>query len=81
MPMIIDGDSLITVRAMVRSAIDEPVTSSTQVEMTVNDLLKAVGSPTQAAAQADFEGVDIAALKIELNAFLGKLRTAGVIAT
>lgn len=37
--------------------------------------------PKRAAAQADFAGADLAALKVELNTFLGKLRTAGVIAT
>lgn len=34
-----------------------------------------------AAAQADFAGVDLAAVKVELNAFLAKLRAAGIIAT
>jgi hypothetical protein len=36
--------------------------------------------PVQAAAQADFAGADLAALKVELNTFLAKLRTAGTIA-
>lgn len=35
----------------------------------------------QAAAQANFAGADITALKVELNAFLAKLRTANIIAT
>jgi hypothetical protein len=34
----------------------------------------------QAAAQADFAGADITALKVELNAFLAKLRTATLVA-
>lgn len=81
MPMTIDGNSLVPVRAMVKDASGDPVTSSTVVEVTVSELLSSAGAPAQAAAQADFEGADIAALKVELNAFLGKLRTAGVIAT
>ena len=36
--------------------------------------------PNEAAAQADFVGADLSALKVELNAFLAKLRTADVIA-
>lgn len=32
-----------------------------------------------AVAQADFAGADLAALKVELNTFLGKLRTAGIV--
>lgn len=34
----------------------------------------------EAAAQADFAGADLAALKVELNAFLAKLRTATLVA-
>jgi len=34
----------------------------------------------QAAAQADFAGADLAALKVELNAFLAKLVTATLVA-
>ena len=37
--------------------------------------------PTQAAAQANFAGADVTALKVELNAFLTKLRDANIIAT
>lgn len=36
---------------------------------------------TPAAAQADFAGADVAALKVELNTFLGKLEAAGLVAT
>lgn len=35
------------------------------------------GVVKKAAAQADFAGADIAALKVELNAFLAKLKAAG----
>jgi hypothetical protein len=38
---------------------------------------KVVASP--AAAQADFAGADLTALKVELNAFLAKLRAAGIV--
>lgn len=38
------------------------------------------GIVKQAAAQADFAGADITALKVELNAFLAKLETAGIVA-
>lgn len=37
--------------------------------------------PEQAAAQANFAGADVTALKVELNAFLTKLRDANIIAT
>jgi len=35
------------------------------------------GTVKKAAAQADFAGADITALKVELNAFLAKLKAAG----
>lgn len=38
------------------------------------------GIVNQAAAQADFVGADITALKVELNAFLAKLEAAGIVA-
>lgn len=38
------------------------------------------GVVNQAAAQADFAGADITALKVELNAFLAKLEAAGIVA-
>lgn len=38
------------------------------------------GTVKQAAAQADFAGADITALKVELNAFLAKLEAAGIVA-
>ena len=37
------------------------------------------GKVKQAAAQADFAGADITALKVELNAFLAKLEAAGIV--
>lgn len=37
------------------------------------------GTVKQAAFQADFAGADITALKVELNAFLAKLKTAGIV--
>lgn len=43
--------------------------------------LGTAAAAAQAAAQANFAGADITALKVELNAFLAKLRTAGLIAT
>lgn len=36
------------------------------------------GVVKRAATQADFAGADVAALKVELNAFLAKLKTAGI---
>lgn len=36
--------------------------------------------PKQAATQATFAGADITALKVELNAFLAKLKAAGIVA-
>lgn len=36
-----------------------------------------IGGVKKAATQADFVGADITALKVELNAFLAKLKTAG----
>ena len=46
-------------------------------------LFKSDGTPkvlaNPAAAQVDFAGADITALKVELNAFLAKLRAAGIV--
>lgn len=50
-------------------------------------LFNADGSPVvinetsmvPAATQATFAGADITALKVELNAFLAKLKTAGIV--
>lgn len=56
----------------------EQVNSGTGVPVattTVNGTVK------QAAAQADFAGADITALKVELNAFLAKLEAAGTVAS
>lgn len=81
MSMTIDGNSLVPVRAIVKNATGDAITSSTAVEVTVTELLAGAGTPTQAAVVADFAGADAAALKTELNAMLTKLRAAGIIAT
>lgn len=45
-------------------------------------LFNVAGTPmAAAAAQANFAGADVTALKVELNAFLAKLRTAGIVLT
>lgn len=49
-------------------------------------LLQADGTPftpltTPAEAQDDFVGADLAAVKVELNDFLDKLRAAGLVAS
>lgn len=36
------------------------------------------GTVKKSATQADFAGADLAALKVELNAFLAKLKAAGI---
>lgn len=54
----------------------------------VNEIIDATGTATtatagvvkQAAAQADTTAVDLAALKVDFNALLAKLRTAGILA-
>jgi len=38
------------------------------------------GTVKKAATQADFAGADTAALIVELNAFLAKLKAAGIVA-
>lgn len=38
------------------------------------------GTVKKAATQANFAGADTAALLVELNAFLAKLKTAGIVA-
>lgn len=81
MAITIDGTTQVMVRAVVKDTSGDPITSSTALEVTVTELLKGAGVAKQAAAQADFAGADIAAVKVELNAFLAKLRAAGVIAT
>lgn len=40
----------------------------------------AAGTVKQAATQADFAGADAAAIVVELNAFLTKLKAAGIVA-
>lgn len=57
--------------------LDEAITTGSGVPAattTVNGTVK------KAATQADFAGADIAALKVELNAFLAKLKAAGIVA-
>lgn len=48
-------------------------------DTTVN--VRLTSQPKRAAGQADFAGADLAAVKVELNALLAKLRAAGIIAT
>lgn len=38
------------------------------------------GTVKKAATQANFAGADVAALVVELNAFLAKLKAAGIVA-
>lgn len=65
---------------------EEPFTNQALIQMA---LFNPDGSPyaadqtgmVPAAAQADFAGADITALKVELNAFLAKLEAAGIVLT
>ena len=76
---------------MSANQIVKQVSVVTQTAPTANQqmekvaLFNSAGSPVtpiaQAAAQADTTAVDLAALKVDFNALLAKLRTAGVIAT
>lgn len=38
-----------------------------------------VGGVKKTTEVADFVGIDVAAIKVEMNAFLAQLRTAGII--
>ncbi len=62
--------------------VSQSAVNSTQV-VTQLALFKADGTPkvipNPAAAQADTTAVDLAALKVDFNALLAKLRTAGVL--
>lgn len=61
---------------------DEPDGGNEPVQLSVFDEDGApLVIPTQAAAQADTVAADLAALKVDFNALLAKLRTAGVIAS
>ena len=73
------------------SQITKQVTVVSQTTPTPNQIHERVaffnedGEPlsgfTPAAAQSDFVGADITALKVELNAFLVKLEAAGIVLT
>lgn len=55
-------------------------TGTVPVARLSNATTAARGVVLQSVAQANFAGADLAALIVELNTFLGKLRTAGVVA-
>jgi hypothetical protein len=67
-------------------AIVTPATAAKNNQGSVSiNLFYADGTPAstvkKAAAQADTTAADLAALKVDFNALLAKLRTAGVIAS
>lgn len=91
--ILLDDDSMITVSAIVKDGATI-VSQDLPVRVRLGDLkaflVSPAGLPTattttqgavkQAVAQADFVGADVTALKVELNAFLTKLETAGLVA-
>lgn len=63
--------------------VSKPTRQSTQEPMEIalfNPDGTAKVNMNQAATQATFAGADITALKVELNAFLTKLKAAGIVA-
>lgn len=55
------------------------VAATDTLNVALGKLQKSINSRV-AAAQVDFVGADLAALKVELNAFLAKLRAGGIVA-
>ena len=90
MPILVPaGDTLVPVRIIVRADNNDPLSSTTATDVTLTDLLAAgsSGSTGEAvtvikqAAQADSAAVDVAAVNVQFNALLAKLRSAGILAT
>lgn len=70
---------------IVKQTLAQVITAATTADQSSSGVVSATttvkGIVNQAAVQADFAGADITALKVELNVFLAKLRTSGVLAT
>lgn len=90
MPIIVPSDkTLVPVRIMVNKDNGAPLTSTTGTEVKLSDLMAsskvaavgATGTITQQAAQANSAAADVAAVNVQFNNLLAKLRSAGVIAT
>lgn len=90
--MKIDGDTLIPVRMIVRDSDDSnaPVTNTTATDAKLSDVMAgatpgatagSTGTVTRQAAQANSVAADVAALVVDFNALLAKLRAAGILAT
>ena len=82
---VLSPDSLISVTPVVKDG-STSVTKGVAYQMTVAEFLAGVaatplapGTVKKAISQTTFVGADITALKVELNSFLFKLQTAGII--
>lgn len=89
----LDPDSMVEITPVVKDG-STIVSHGTPFRMTLSDFgaylasggaipvatTTVKGVVNQAAAQADFVGADVTALKVELNAFLAKLEAAGIVA-
>lgn len=89
MPILVPaGDTLVPVRIIVRAGNGDPVTNATNTDVPRADLLAAgsSGSTGEAvtvikqAAQPD-SAAAVAAVNVQFNALLAKLRSAGILAT
>lgn len=87
------ADSTLQIRAIVRDASNNIVTSTNSFEITVADLARVInggatptatqtlaGSVKQSAAEANSAAADIAGVNTKINSLLAKMRTAGIIA-
>ena len=82
------GDTLVPVRIIVRAGNGDPVTNTTNTDVPLADLLASAspagpgeaGTIVQQPAQANSTAVDVAAVNVQFNALLAKLRSAGILA-
>lgn len=86
---VINGDALIATRLMVVDG-STPITNTTATDVKLSALMAgatpaaaagSTGTVTRQAAQANSVAADVAALVVDFNALLAKLRAAGVLAT
>lgn len=92
---VLNANSFIEVRPVTLDVDSNPVSYGVPILVKLSDLAtyfssagtvpaattSEVGGVLQAEAQANFAGADVAALEVELNAFLAKLVAAGIVAS
>lgn len=90
MPHLVPAsDMLVPVRIIVRDGSNNAVTNTTATDMPLSQLLAEAtpagvgqaGPVIQQAAQTDSAAADVAAVNVQFNSLLAKLRAAGILAT